>query len=247
MNQITYAFIITSLAGFATILGSFFIFFKKENNILIKSLSFAAGVMVTVSLIDLIPEGTLLIRENNNLIPTILISLIAITIGIIISMCFDKYLPNKVGEDNKLYRIGIISMLAIMLHNVPEGIATFIATTVDLKLGISLAISIALHNIPEGISISIPIYYASGSKVKAFLYTLISGTSELIGALLAYFFLFNKINNTFMGILLTIIAGLMLHISVYELLPTALKEKRVKSVSIFFMFGTIIMIITHLL
>ena len=88
-----------------------------------------------------------------------------------------------------LYRVGIISMLAIILHNIPEGIATFISTTKDTSLGISLATSIAFHNIPEGISISIPIYYSTKSKTKAILYTFISALSEQIGAILTYLFL----------------------------------------------------------
>ena len=113
-------------------------------------------------------------------------------------------------------------MLAIIMHNIPEGIATFIATNTNISLGISLTIAIALHNIPEGISIAVPIYYSTKSRRKALLYTLISGLSEPLGALLAFLFLKPLMYNFVMGILMSMIAGIMTHIAFYELLPTSL-------------------------
>ena len=189
MNQVTYAFLITTLAGLSTMIGSLLIFYKKKtDNIITTSLAFASGVMMCVSITDLIPESISSLKTNFYVIPSILISLIFIVIGIIISISIDKYLlENK--DNNKLYRVGIISMLAIILHNIPEGIATFMASTTDISLGISLAIAIALHNIPEGISISIPIYYATNSRIKALSYTFLSGMSELVGAIITYLFL----------------------------------------------------------
>lgn len=136
-------------------------------------------------------------------------------------------------------------MLAIILHNIPEGMATFMASNKDKSLGIALTIAIALHNIPEGISISIPIFYATGSKLKAFSYTFISGLSELFGAFITYLFLQPYINDRVMGILFAIIAGIMMHISIYELLPTSLKYHKKKITLVFFIIGILFILINH--
>lgn len=248
MNNITYGFILTIFAGLSTMIGTFIIFFKKKNNnIIIGSLSFAAGVMLTISLTDLIPESYSLL---NNLFPrflTVIYILIFIVIGIILSMIIDKYLPDTIENNKGLYRVGVISMLAIILHNIPEGIATFMATNTDVSLGISLAIAIALHNIPEGISISVPIYYSTNNKFKALIYTFISGLSEPFGALLTYLFLSRFINDTIMGFLFSLIAGIMIQISIYELLPTSKKYNKYNITFIWFIIGVVFMILNHLI
>lgn len=241
-----YAFILTTLAGLSTLLGTIPIFFKTKNNkIIIKALSFAAGVMITVSIIDLIPEGINYLHKSFKLFPTILILSIFFVIGIIISMTIDKYINYK--REGELYKIGIISMIAIILHNIPEGIATYLSGEFNLKLGLSLTIAIALHNIPEGISIAIPIYYSKKSRGKALIYTLTSALSEPLGALLAYLFLSKIINNNIMGILMGLIAGIMIQISLYELLPESFKYKNKKLTTISFIIGILFMIISHLL
>ena len=250
-NRCLYAFILSFLAGISTIIGALVIFFdkKKNNKIVEVSLSFAAGVMTCVSLTDLLPNSFKMILDNNSLFPKIILSLIFMTFGIIISMLIDKYLPdNNVNTDNKgLYKIGIISMVAIVLHNVPEGIATFITSTNNLKLGLTITIAIALHNIPEGISIAVPIYHSANNKLKAFLYALLSGMSEVLGSILAYLFLAPLINDHVMAALYAIIAGIMIHISVYELIPGAYKESTLKNVLRYFMIGFGVMILSHLL
>ena len=245
MSGVTYAFLITTLAGLSTMIGSIIIFYKKKtDNIITASLAFASGVMLCVSITDLVPESINLLSESFYIIPTILISLIFIVVGIILSMTIDKYLPETENNGN-LYRVGIISMLAIILHNIPEGIATFMASNNDLSLGISLAIAIALHNIPEGISISVPIYYATNSRLKALGYTFLSGMSELVGAIITYLFLSKLINPIFMGILFSIIAGIMTHISIYELIPTTLNYNNKKLSFISFILGVGVMIVNH--
>lgn len=246
----TLGFILTFIAGFSTMLGTFIIFIKsnKTATIITSSLAFAAGVMACVSIIDLIPESLTLLNKVFFSFPALLISLIFIIIGCIFSLLCDKYLQsNNDLYNRKLYRVGMISMLAIIIHNIPEGIATFMATTSDTKLGISLAIAISLHNIPEGISISVPIYYATKSKSKALMYTLISGLSEPLGAFLAYLFLSPFINDTIMGCLFSLIAGIMLYISLFELLPTSFKYKKRKTTIIFLVIGILFMFISHLL
>ncbi len=137
-------------------------------------------------------------------------------------------------------------MLAIIIHNIQEGIATFLTSTNNIKLGISLAIAIALHNIPEGISISVPIYYSTNNKMKAFLYTFISGISEFIGAIIASIFLTKFNSPLFMGCMYSIIAGIMLHISLCELLPSSLNYNKPFNTVFFFFIGCLFMFISVL-
>jgi len=251
MNNVLFAFILTTLAGLSTMIGTVPIFLnKKTDKIIIGSLAFAAGVMVTVSITDLIPHSFSLLNNIYRVIPTILYILIFIVVGILFSMLIDKFLPdnfeeNDISNKKGLYRVGIISMVAIIIHNIPEGIATFMATNVNISLGVSLALAITMHNIPEGISISVPIYYATGSRVKAIFYTFISGISELFGAILAYFFLSNLIDDKIMGFLFSIIAGIMGHIAIYELLPQSKKYNNFKLTYLFFFIGVLFMIFNH--
>ena len=125
-------------------------------------------------------------------------------------------IDKKEASCNNLYKLGIISMIALILHNIPEGMITFLTTSKNTSLGISLSLSIALHNIPEGMIISIPIYYGEGSRKKACFYTLIAALSEPFGALISYLFLYN-INNFLFAILLSMTAGIMIYLSIYEI------------------------------
>lgn len=247
-----YAFLLTTIAGLSTMIGTVFIFIKRKNieNIIVTALSFAAGVMICVSITDLIPSSINEISSSFRLFPTYIIMLIFLVIGIIISMTIDKYLPtdNIYIKDNKaLYKVGIISMLAIILHNIPEGIATYMASDTNIRVGISLTLAIAMHNIPEGISISIPIYYSTKSKIKAILYTFVSALSEPFGAIITYLFLQKYINNTVMGFLYAIIAGIMIHIGIYELLPAAKKYNNKPRLKNSFLVGIFFMLINHLI
>lgn len=240
-----YSFLLTFIAGFSTLIGALLIFFKaKTNKIIVGSLAFASGVMFAVSLTDLIPEAINLFNYKSYLeIPLIVIFMV---LGIILSMTIDKYIPNveNTGK-NGLFRVGIISMLAIIMHNIPEGIATFMAASTDISLGISLTMAIALHNIPEGISIAVPIYYSTKSRGRALLYTFISGISEPFGAFLAFLFLKPFMNDFVMGVLMAVIAGIMTHIAFYELLPTSKKYNNHKLTYLFFIIGFIFMLINH--
>lgn len=247
MNNTLFAFLLTFIAGFSTMIGTFAIYIKKKpDKIIMASLSFAAGVMLCVSVTDLIPESIILLGNNLSKITTIIIVFLSLLLGIIISMLIDYYLPDKPlqNTNNKsLFKVGIISMIAIILHNIPEGIATFVATSSDIKLGLSLTLAIAMHNIPEGISISVPIYYSTGNRKKAILYTLISALSEPLGAFLAFIFLKNFINDTILGILFSLIAGIMMQISLCELIPASRKYNNNKYLVLFFVIGVIFMLL----
>lgn len=246
--NIEYSFLLSTLAGLSTLLGMFVIFINKKNTniIIVASLSFAAGVMITVSLLDLVPESIQMLTNKYKNFVSVMLFLIFLCIGVLTSMTIDKKLINN-NDSSSLYKIGIISMIAIILHNIPEGIATFMASNMDKTLGLSLALAIAAHNLPEGISISVPIFYSTNSKKKAFIYTFISALSEPFGAILAFLFLQKFVTDSFMGILFAFIAGIMIHISLYELLPEVKNYNHKKMSSIFFIIGIIFMSVNHFL
>lgn len=219
-----------------------FIKLKNEQKIIAGSLAFAAGVMICVSITDLLPETISILKINYNGFITNLLTFIFLMLGIIIASLINDSLPDKT-TNIPLYRVGIISMLAIILHNIPEGIATFISTTKDTSLGLSLTIAIALHNIPEGISIAIPIYYATKSRKKALVHTLISSSSEPFGAIITYLFLLPFITDVILAFLFAIIAGIMIKISLTELLKTSISYKEETITKIFFIVGITFMLV----
>lgn len=222
-------------------LGMIPIFFniKDKDKLINTALSFASGVMASVSLNSLLKESYLFFMKGHTFLGTIILLLIFTLLGVLISIVINKIFKYI---DNKLYKLGIISSLALIIHNIPEGILTFSATSTNVSLGLVLALSIMFHNIPEGISVSIPIYYSTNSKLKAFFYTFISGFSEIVGAIITYLFLFKYINYNFLSIILALTIGIMLYISFFELLPTALSYKNKKRSLCFFIIGYIFML-----
>ena len=246
MSSIELAFVFTFLAGFSTMIGiiPIFIRLKSEDKIIAGALSFAAGVMICVSVTDLIPEAISLIKSTYRDFFVIVLVFVFMIIGMFVTLFLDKKV-NVSMDNNSLYRVGIISMLVIILHNIPEGIATFISTGIDTSLGLSLTLAISIHNIPEGISIAVPIYYATKSKIKAFIYTFISALSEPLGAILAYLFLTRFITDSILGILFSFIAGVMLYISFMELLPTSRSYKYSLITKIFFIIGFVFILLKY--
>ncbi len=148
--------------------------------------------------------------------------------------------PEK-RKNKRLMRMGLFSALAIAIHNFPEGLATFIAALTDLSIGIPIAIAIAIHNIPEGIAISVPIYYATGSRKKAFVYSFLSGLAEPLGALIGWLILMPYLDESMFGVIFAGVAGIMVFISIDELLPAA-REYGDHHLSVYgFIFGMIVM------
>ena len=245
MNQLLIPFTLTIIAGLSTMIGILFIFIKCDIDKLTKySLAFASGVMISVSIFDLIPESIKLLIKSNNKNTCFLYIIISILIGIITSLLINKLIPeNNSLKKPKIYRVGVFSMFAIIIHNIPEGIATFLSSTTNISLGIALTTAIALHNIPEGISISVPIYSATNSKKRAVGYTLIATLAEPLGALLGLFFLKPIITDNIMGFILAIITGIMLYIGIFQLLPNSLKYKEKPKKIIIFLIGFLFMYI----
>ncbi len=250
MNNTFMPFILTLLAGFSTMIGTVFIFIKVKNinKFICGSLAFASSVMLIVSVTDLIPESVSMLSLHYNSFFTIFLCLLFIILGIIFSMLIDYYLPSDIRvENNKLYKVGLVSLIAIVLHNIPEGIATFVAGSCDKNLAINLTIAIALHNIPEGISIAVPIFYATKNRLKAIFYTFVSSISEPFGALIAYLFLSRFNTDILLGILFAIIAGIMMQISLCELLPTSIKYNYKRVTICFFIIGIILMLLRFII
>ena len=230
--NITLGFLLTIISGLSTLIGivPIFLNIKNINRFISFSLSFSSGVMFSISLFDLFPESIKSFSNNYNLMVSFFLFFFLLLAGFLLSQLINK----KVNTSNKLYKVGIVSMIAIILHNIPEGILTFIATNLNVKFGLSLTLAIAMHNIPEGIAISVPIYYSTGNKFKTFLYVLISSLSEPLGALLSFLF-FKQLNNQlFLGIVFSLVCGIMIYISLFELLKESKKY-------LFFTLGIIFM------
>ena len=234
------AFIITGFAGIATLIGilPLFLNIKNKEKLIASSCAFASGVMISIAILDLIPDG---ISKANI---SIIFMFLAIILGIVFAMSLDILVDKLSG--NNLYKVGILSMIIIILHNIPEGIITYMVSSKNILLGSSLALAIAIHNIPEGISIAIPIYFASRSKIKAILYTFIAGVSELFGAIISYLFLTKYMNDSILGLTLIFIGGMMISLAYNKLLPESINYDK-KRAYIAFSIGFIFMIISLLL
>lgn len=240
-----FAFGLTVFAGLSTGIGSALAFFTKKTNtkLLSMSLGFSAGVMIYVSFVEILGKA----RDSLSLVygekPGAWITVLAFFVGVLVIALIDKLIPSyenpheirrvediKNGsnvKDPKLVRMGLFTALAIAIHNFPEGIATFFAGLAEPELAIPIAVAIAIHNIPEGIAVSVPISYGTGSKKRGFLLSFLSGLAEPVGALVAYFILViffrgaETIPHGLFGFLFASVAGIMVFISIDELLPTA--------------------------
>jgi len=234
------AFGLTVFAGLATGVGSALAFFAKRTNMkfLSTALGFSAGVMIYVSFVEIFPKAkdslVLALGPVNGYWVTALSFFAGILcIGVIDALVPSFENPHEIHKTEemdeaeaaakfkKLYRMGLFTALAIAIHNFPEGLATFVSALKDTKLGIAIAVAIAIHNVPEGIAVSIPIFYATGSRKKAFMYSFLSGLAEPIGALIGYAIFHSFFNDVVFGVLFASVAGIMVFISLDELLPTA--------------------------
>lgn len=236
-NNILFALCLTLFAGLSTGIGSALAFFtnKTNNKFLSTALGFSAGVMIYVSFVEIFPQARELITKSGIASPD-MITVISFFCGIALIYTIDMLIPKaenphemrsiedmEVNKDKQLKRMGIMMALAIGIHNFPEGMATFTSAIVSPDIAIPIAIAIAIHNIPEGIAVSVPIYYSTGSRKQAFWLSFVSGMAEPIGGLIGYFVLLPFISDFTLGILMAVVAGIMVFISVDELLPGAEK------------------------
>lgn len=237
-ENVLFALGLTLFAGLSTGIGSAMSLLSKKFNpkVLALSLGFSAGVMIYVSLVEIFAKAKESLSEAHGDQLGHLYTVIAFFAGIAVIAIIDRLIPSyenpheisninekKITVENsgKLKRMGMFAALAIAIHNFPEGLATFMAALHDPTLGISIAVAIAIHNIPEGIAVSVPIYFATKSRSKAFWLSFLSGLAEPVGAIVGFFLLKDIFNESTFGIIFASVAGIMVYISLDELLPTA--------------------------
>lgn len=233
-HRVFLAFFLTLLAGLSTGIGSGIAFLCRSTNrkFLSVSLGFSAGVMIYVSLVEIMGEAReALVRELGTR-PGSWATVAAFFGGMLVIAVIDKLIPEEENphevksmegdpKAGQLMRMGVFTALAIAIHNFPEGLATFVSALQEPGLAIPIVVAIAIHNIPEGIAVSVPIYQATGSRSKAFRYSFLSGLAEPLGALLGWLVLRPIMNDTVFGVLFAGVAGIMVFISFDELLPAA--------------------------
>lgn len=239
-DSVLFAFGLTIFAGLATGAGSAMAFFAQKTNtkFLSIALGFSAGVMLYVSFIEIFVKARTALEASLGSTKGYWYTTLAFFGGVFLIAAIDKLVPSfenphevrtvedmdkEAGKKKALLRMGMFSALAIAIHNFPEGLATFTSALADPALGMSIAVAIAIHNIPEGIAVSVPLYYATGSKKKAFFYSFASGLSEPVGALVGYGLFYKYFNDITFGLVFAGVAGIMVFISIDELLPTAEK------------------------
>lgn len=248
MNEnLWIAILLTLIAGLSTGIGSLIAIFAKRTNtkFLAVSLGFSAGVMIYVSFVEIFQKAQMTLVEAWGNRTGGWLTAVSFFCGMAFIAIIDRLIPspenphelssveeidgihtdeaseNKSINNQQLLRMGLFTALAIAIHNFPEGIATFLSALHNPALGISITVAIALHNIPEGISVFVPIYYATGSKRKAFRYSFLSGLAEPVGAIIGYLILRPFLSGTLFGVLFAGVAGIMVFISLDELLPAA--------------------------
>lgn len=241
-TRILYALALSALAGLSTTIGSVIgIFFKKPGpRFLTFTLGFSAGVMILVSFVELLPRG---IEELG-----FLWGLVAFFGGMGVMFLIDALVPHSykaehhtrntpqkrnapqnisdpdsLKESQRLMRTGLLIAFGIGIHNLPEGLAAFAGALEDPNLGLAIAVAIAIHNIPEGLAVSAPIYAATGSRSKAFWWSFLSGVAEPVGAGLAALILMPFLSSALIGGVLAAVAGVMVFISIDELVPASKK------------------------
>jgi ZIP family zinc transporter len=229
-GNVIVALALTLLAGLSTGIGSAIAYFIRRPKIvyLAFALGLSAGAMVYVSLVELLPDASNVVGE--------VAGLLIFFSGIAFIALVDLLVPEVENphhyegieemtashpEGRRLMRAGVMTAVAIGIHNFPEGLATFSSALSDVRLGLLIAFAIAIHNIPEGIAVSVPIFYATSSRNKAFVYSFLSGISEPIGALLGFLVLSAFLTPAVLAGTLAFAAGIMVYISLDELLPTA--------------------------
>jgi len=269
-----FALGLTLLAGLATGLGSALAFFAKRTNLrlLAWSLAFSAGVMLYVSFMEILPKATASLARNYGDSTAGWLVNLGFFGGIVLMAIIDALVPKAenphelrtdadlqqlkakpgttaapTGEQRRLWRMGLFTALAITIHNFPEGMATFLAALEDPRTGVAIAIAIALHNIPEGVSVSVPIFYATGRRGLAFALSFLSGLAEPLGGLFAAVTLNWLLPPQITGLVFASVAGIMVYVSIDELLPTARQYGRSHEVLAGIVGGMALMAVSLLL
>ena len=249
-STLILAFAVTLGAGLATGIGSTLAFFTKTTNksFFAVSMGFSAGIMIYLSFVEILPKATEYVATETGMVQGAAIAAGSLIAGMVLMAVIDALVPSGANphentqveligdsqtpiegvgiEQKRLLQTGIFVALAIAIHNFPEGLATFLLVLDDPQIGIALAIAVALHNIPEGIAVSVPVYYATKSKTKAFRLSFLSGLAEPAGAVIGYLILARFLSDFLLGVIFAGVAGVMVFLAIDTLLPTARNSAR---------------------
>lgn len=249
-SAVLLAFTVTLFAGLATGIGSTIAFLSKTTNkaFFALSMGFSAGVMIYLSFAEILPKASKYIASEVDPAQASAVAAGALIGGMILMALIDAVVPSGANphentrvelmsepdstvsdigiEQKRLLQMGVFVALAIAIHNFPEGLATFLLVLDDPKVGIALAIAVAMHNIPEGIAVSVPVYYATKSKIKAFRLSFLSGLAEPVGAVIGYLILAPFLSDLVLGVIFAMVAGVMVFLAIDTLLPTARNSSR---------------------
>jgi zinc transporter, ZIP family len=249
-SALLLAFGVTLFAGLATGIGSAMAFLSKTTNkaFFALSMGFSAGVMIYLSFAEILPKATQYIAIEQGGVQGAAIAAGALVAGMVLMALIDAVVPSGANphentrvelmqpgeldseglgaEQRRLLQTGVFVALAIAIHNFPEGLATFLLVLDDPQVGIALAVAVAMHNIPEGIAVSVPVYYATKSKIKAFRLSFLSGLAEPAGAVIGYLILAPFLSDFLLGIIFAMVAGVMVFLAIDTLLPTAKNSAR---------------------
>lgn len=237
MDNVAIAFLLTLIAGLSTGIGGLIAFVTKRTNTRFLSviLGFSAGVMIYVSMVEILAEAKTMLSASAGAVKGSWLAVLGFFGGMLLIAVIDRLIPEErnphelksvkpgmpTHAPSRLMRTGLMTALAIAIHNFPEGMASFISALQEPGLAIPIIVAIAIHNIPEGIAISVPIYQATGSRMKAFRFSLVSGLAEPLGALVGWLILFPIMSDTVFGLIFAAVAGIMVFISFDELLPAS--------------------------
>jgi ZIP family zinc transporter len=269
-----FALGLTLMAGLATGLGSALAFFAKRTNLrlLSWSLAFSAGAMLCVSFMEILPKANASLARSFGSSSAGWLATLGFFAGITVMAIIDALVPHAdnphelrsdadlqrlkapghatvvpTGEQRLLRRMGLFTALAVAIHNFPEGVATFLAAIEDPPGGVAIAFAVALHNIPEGVSVSAPIFYATGRRGRAFVYSFLSGLTEPLGGLFAAVTLDWLLAPHAVGLVFASVAGVMVYVSLHELVPTARQYGRSHEVLAAIAGGMAVMAVSLLL
>jgi ZIP family zinc transporter len=238
--------VLTLVLGFFIIIGAFLMhIFENKERFLVISLSMAFGVMASLIFLELLPESFEIFNEKYSSIISIAMILIFSIIGFLILKILDKFIPDHEDDDEaNLIHVGIVSSIAIILHNIIEGMAIYNTFNTSINLGILLSIGVGLHNIPLGMVLSSTFYKSLSNKKKSNVIIFLISTSTFVGGLIMC--IFNNVfkNEFIIGLLLSITVGMLVYINIIEILPKLIKSKDKKMIITSIIVGILILFVS---
>lgn len=240
------ALIITLIVGLFTFLGSLIIIFIKNNKKIVDfSISIGFGVLFALIILELIPETLELIQTKFMVVGSIITVIVLGALGILILKMLDRFVPNHDSDNkNNLIHIGVMTSIALIIHNLLEGMAIYTSLSSSLKFGTILGIGVALHNIPLGMSITSLFYNNGKNNKKAVLMSLLVSLSTFIGGLITFIFAGAILNEFYRGIILSITLGMLIYIVLFELLPHMVENKNKNNVVLGMLIGITLLILS---